>query len=146
MDNGRALLVVGGIVSGLIALLHVVLAIRPGLFRYIGPGGGSALTEKAIQGSSGIVVATIALALMFAVWALYGLSGAGIIGKLPLLRTALIGISVIYLLRAMFIVPETRMVLSEGYSPRFLVFSGIALVAGLLYLVGTLTLRQHALE
>ena len=146
MDSGRVLLLGGGIVSGLISLLHVVLALKPGLYRYVGPGGASGLTEKAIQGSTGIIVATVALAVMFAVWGLYGLSGAGIIGRLPLLRTGLIAIGVIYLLRALFIIPETRMVLSEGYPVRFVVFSGIALVAGLLYLVGTLVLRQRGLE
>jgi hypothetical protein len=133
----------GGVVSGLISLLHVVLALKPELYRDIGPGGGSVLTEKAAQGSIGIVAVTFALASVFAVWALYGFSGAGIIGKLPFLRTFIITIGVIYILRSLFIIQETRMVLSEGYPVRFLVFSGIALVAGLLYLVGVFTLRQE---
>ena len=145
MDSGRALLVVGGIVSGFISLLHVVLAMRPGLYRYIGPGAGSGLAEKAIQGSSWIVVAMVVLAAVFAVWALYGFSGAGLIGRLPLLRTGLIVIGAIYLLRALFIIPEIKMVLSEAYPVRFVIFSGIALLAGLLYVVGTLALRQDSL-
>jgi hypothetical protein len=142
METSRVLLIVGAVGSGLISLLHVVLALRPELWRYVAPGGTSALREMAIQGSTGTIVAAAALAVMFAVWALYGLSGAGAIGRLPLLRTGLIGIGVIFLLRGLFIVPETRMVLAEGYAVRFALFSAISLLAGLLYVVGALGLRQ----
>ncbi len=142
METSGVMLTIGAVISGLIALLHGVLAIRPGLWRYVAPGGTSAVREMAIQGSTGTMMATVALAVMFAVWTLYALSGAGAIGRLPLLRTGLIGIGVIFLLRALFIVPEARMVLVEGYSVRFVLFSGISLVAGVLYLVGAFMLRQ----
>jgi hypothetical protein len=63
-------------------------------------------------------------------------SGAGLIRPMPLLRTALILIGAIYLLRSLVIVTEISMVQSQGYPFQFVVFSAISLVAGLLYLLG----------
>jgi hypothetical protein len=51
-------------------------------------------------------------------------------------RGALILISAIYLLRALAIITEINMVINQGYPLRFVVFSIISLVAGLLYLFG----------
>ncbi len=96
------------------------------------------MAQKAAEGSSGTTIATAALALMFAIWAVYAFSGAGLIGVLPLLRTVLIVIGLIYVLRSLFLLSEIRMVLNEGYPFRFVVFSMISLVTGLLYLIGTL--------
>ena len=44
-----------------------------------------------------------------AVWAAYGLSGAGVIRRLPLLRLALVLISGAYLVRGLFGVPVERL-------------------------------------
>jgi hypothetical protein len=141
MAKAEHYLIAGGVASGLISILHVVLALEPALYRYIGPGQGSALAEMAEQGSSVTTIASVAIALVFAVWAIYAFSGAGLIGRLPLLRTALIAIGVIYVLRALFLPTEIRMVLAEGYPFRFVVFSSISLVTGLLYLIGVLKQR-----
>lgn len=140
MTKSNHWLIAGGVMSALISLLHVFLAVFPGLYRFIGPDQ-SALTEIAVQGSSITTVLSVALALLFAVWALYAFSGAGLIPPFPLLRIALIAISVIYLLRALFLLSEIDMVLNQGYPFRFLVFSTISLVAGLLYLFGILRRR-----
>jgi len=48
----------------------------------------------------------------------------------------LIAIGLIYILRALFIPTELNMVLKQGYPFRFVVFSTISLMAGLLYLTG----------
>jgi len=136
MVKPKHYLIAGGVISALISILHVVLALRPELYRYIGPGQESALAQMAEQGSSITTIATVALALIFAIWAIYAFSGAGLIGPLPLLRTALIAIGVIYILRALFLPSEINMVLTQGYPFRFVVFSTISLVAGLLYLIG----------
>jgi hypothetical protein len=144
MINAKSLLIAGGILTALISLLHVAMAIRPELYRYFGPGQGSGLAQMAVEGSRGTTIATAALAVIFAVWAIYAFSGAGLIGSLPLLRTALIAIGVIYILRSLFVVSEIRMVLTQGYPFRFVVFSTISLVAGLLYLIGILRLPRTA--
>jgi hypothetical protein len=88
------------------------------------------------QGSSVTTMASVALALIFAIWAIYAFSGAGLIRLLPLLRAALIVIGTIYILRALFLPTEINMVANEGYPFRFVIFSIISLVAGLLYLIG----------
>jgi hypothetical protein len=141
MNKPNPFLIAGGVMSALISLLHVVLAVKPGLYRYIGPDS-SALTDMAEQGAGIITGLTILLALIFAVWAMYAFSGAGLIRRLPLLRAGLITISAIYILRALFLPTEINMVLSEGYPFRFVVFSTISLVAGLLYLIGFLKQRK----
>jgi hypothetical protein len=88
------------------------------------------------QGSSITTIASVILALIFAIWAIFAFSGAGLIGRLPLLRAVLIVISVVYLLRALFLPLEINMVLTQGYPFRFVIFSTISLLAGLLYLIG----------
>jgi len=70
--------------------------------------------------------------------AVYAFSGAGLIRRLPLLRMVLAAIAVIYILRALFLLSEIKMVLDEGYPFRFVVFSAISLAAGILYLAGIL--------
>jgi len=140
MVKSNHYLIAGGVMSALISTLHVILAIYPALYRYIGPGQ-STVTDIATQGSVIITIASVALALIFAIWAIYAFSGAGLIRPLPLLRIALIAISVIYLLRALFLPSEISMVLNQGYPVRFIVFSTISLVSGLLYLFGLLRRR-----
>ena len=76
---------------------------------------------------------------MFAVWGAYGLSGAGVIGQLPLLRVALITIGIIYVLRSLMLPSELVQVLTSGYPFRFIVFSTGSLAMGALCLVGTWT-------
>jgi len=141
MTKRNPYLIAGGVMSALISLLHIILAVKPDLYRYIGPDS-SALTEMAGQGAGIITVLTVVLALIFAIWALYGFSGAGLIRRLPLLRAGLIAISAIYILRALFLPTEINMVLTEGYPFRFVVFSTISLTAGLLYLIGFLKQRK----
>jgi hypothetical protein len=143
MGKPRPILIAGGVISALISILHVILAVKPDLYRYVSPDQESALAQIAGQGSSLIIIATVVLALIFAIWAIYAFSGAGLIVRLPLLRLALIAIGVIYILRALFLPSEINMVLNQGYPFRFVVFSTVSLVAGLLYLVGILKLRRE---
>ena len=143
MGKPRPILIAGGVISALISILHVILAVKPDLYRYVSPDQGSALAQIAGQGSSLIIIATVVLALIFAIWAIYAFSGAGLIVRLPLLRGALIAIGVIYILRALFLPSEINMVLTQGYPFRFVVFSAVSLVAGLLYLIGIFKLRRR---
>jgi hypothetical protein len=135
MDKSGYCLILGGVASLLIALLHLALALRPQWYRTFGADELAQLHE---QGSPFTVLVTLGLALMFAAWGVYGLSGAGLIGPLPLLRTSLIAIGIIYILRSLMLPSELVKVLTGGHSFRFVVFSTGSLAAGLLYLVGTL--------
>ncbi|MGD8456592.1 MAG: hypothetical protein PVF83_09430 [Anaerolineales bacterium] len=132
-------ILIGAVLTTLIAILHIILVFKPALFRYISGGVESDLADMAIGGSNQTRLMTIGLAVIFAVWAIYGFSGAGLIGQLPLLRAGLILIGVIYVLRALAMPTEINMVMNQGYPVQFVVFSAISLVTGLFYLVGTFT-------
>ncbi len=133
MKQASAYLILGGGASLLLAVLHLVLAIRPQAWRYFGAGELSTLAE---QGSQWITPVTLGLVLLFATWGLYALSGAGAIRPLPLLRTVLIVISVIYILRGLALPFDLMKTVGGTHSIRFAVFSAGALVTGLLYLMG----------
>ncbi len=143
MVRQKYFLIAGGAISALISILHTILATKPELYRYIVPGQESALSLMAEEGSNLTMIASIFLALIFALWALYAFSGAGLIGSLPLLRKAIIAIGVIYVLRSLFLPAEINMVLTQGYPLRFVVFSSISLAAGLLYLIGIFKRKEQ---
>lgn len=128
-------LILGGVASFLIATLHLVFVLQPQWQRHF---GADELVQLAEQGSPFTVLVTFGLTLMFATWGAYALSGAGVIGQLPLLRISLIVIGVIYILRGLLLPSELVKVLQSGYPFRFVVFSTGSLAAGLLYLVGSL--------
>jgi hypothetical protein len=50
-------------------------------------------------------VYAVLIALLLFVWAAYAFSGAGLLRRLPLLRTGLVTISAVYLLRGLAPVP-----------------------------------------
>lgn len=142
MSKHNYFLIIGGVISALISILHVFLAIMPDFFRYVTPGETSGLSQMAEQGSSTTTVLSVILAIIFAIWAIYAFSGAGLIRPLPLLRVALVAIGAIYILRALFLPSEINMVMTQGYPFRFVIFSTISLVAGILYLIGFWKLKS----
>ena len=80
-----------------------------------------------------------AAALFPVLFALYALSGAGVIRRLPLLRTALIGIGSLFLLRGLFII--LTLLVALGILEGRVSLPGVAshlifLSAGLMYLGG----------
>ncbi len=83
-------------------------------------------------------VATLIIAGILSIWALYALAGAGVIRKLPLLRLALCAITAVYLLRGtvfLFLMPYF-----PGNSTTFwITSSAICLGFGIVHLIG---LRQ----
>ena len=136
MDISRYCLTLGSIASFLIALLHLALVFKPQWYRYF---GADELVQMHEQGSPFTVLVTLGLALMFALWGAYALSGADVIRQFPLLRISLIAIGVIYILRGLMLPSELLKVLQSGYPFRFVAFSTGSLGIGLLYLVGTLS-------
>ena len=82
-------------------------------------------------------VVTSAVVFALSLFSLYALSGANLIGRLPLLKLGLVVISAIYLFRGLAFV--LIMPLFPDNSLAFwLVSSGICLIIGILYFVGTL--------
>jgi hypothetical protein len=126
-------LVAGGWLSAAAALLHVGVIIGgPDWYRFF--GAGEAMARMAERGSPVPALVTLAIAMVLAVWAAYAFAGAGLIRRLPLMRTALVAISTIYLARGLLIVP----VLLQPAPAAFDVWSSlVVLVYGATYALGT---------
>src|SRR3546814_6551981 len=63
------------------------------------------MARAAARGDLRPTLITLAIGAILLVWAAYAFSGAGTLPRLPLLRTGLVVITVIYLLRALVFVP-----------------------------------------
>lgn len=131
---GRTWLTVAGILSALASLLHIgVILGGPSWYRFF--GAGEDMARAAERGSAMPVLVTLAIAAMLLVWALYAFSGAGLIRRLPLLRTGLVLIAAIYLLRALSLGP--LFLLKPRLVDSFAIWSSaIVLVYGLAYAIG----------
>ncbi|HVR95298.1 MAG TPA: hypothetical protein VMW27_01695 [Thermoanaerobaculia bacterium] len=136
--SGRRALAAGGLLSAGIALLHVVIIfVGAPAYRYF--GAGEEMAQKAAEGSYFPALLTAIVTLFFALFAFYGLAGAQVAPRPPLLRTGLIAIGAIYTLRGLLLAPQLAAYMSNAplLAPKDLVFSAVSLVIGLLYLLGT---------
>ena len=139
--RGGGWLFVGGILSAIAALLHLgCIAFGAAWFRFF--GAPEPLIVAYEQGDATLIWMTAAIAVVLAIWAAYAFSGAGKIVRLPLLRTALVAISAIYLARGAFLLPA----LILAPYPRYefdLWSSAIVLVYGVVHAVGTWRAWPH---
>lgn len=135
MTQDRTWLIVGGVLSAIAAVAHLaVIAGGPDWYRVFGAGEGMA--RAAERGELRPTLITIGIAVMLFVWAAYAFSGAGLIPRLPLLRTGLVAISAVYLLRGF--APVAILLFRPGLMSPFVWWSsGIVLVYGLGYAIGT---------
>jgi len=121
--------------SGAAALLHLGVIIGgPAWYRFFGAGEGMA--QLAEQGSITPALITAGIAAVLAVWAAYAFAGAGLIRRLPLMRTALVAITAVYLLRGLMLAPLFALA-PERIDPFTLWSSLIVLAYGITYAVGT---------
>ncbi len=128
-------LIAGGTLSAIAALLHVAIIFGgPDWYRFFGAGEGMA--RAAERGSAQPAIITLGIAAVLLVWSAYAFAGAGVIRRLPLLRTALVAISAAYLARALVPMPML-LFRPELIDPFVLWSSAIVLVYGLAYAVGT---------
>lgn len=63
------------------------------------------MARMAEAGSLYPALVTLAIAGVLFTWSLYALSGAGVIGRLPLLRSGLVAITAVYLVRGIGFLP-----------------------------------------
>jgi hypothetical protein len=117
--------------------LHVaILVMGPPWYRWF---GAPSLAAQIESGSVlGPTLLTLAVAAVFVVWAGYGLSGAGVVRRFPLLRIGLYTIAVIYLLRGVQVVLEVPAAAQGKLPARFAVFSAYSALAGVVYLLGAI--------
>ena len=135
MANGRNWLAVGGMLSAAAALLHVAV-IFGGADWYRFFGAGEDMARMAEAGSLRPHLITLGIVALLGVWAAYAFAGARMLPRLPLMRTALVLITAIYMLRAVSAVPV--LVLRPELVDAFLVWSSlIVLVYGVVHAVGT---------
>lgn len=128
-------LVIGGVLSVAASLLHIACIVGgPDWYRFLGAGEGMATMAE--QGSIVPTLITLGIAAVLAIWAAYAFAGAGLIPRLPLLRTGLVVISAIYLLRGLALIPA--LAINGGDVMPFILWSSlIVLVYGVAYAVGT---------
>lgn len=132
----RTWLIGGGVLSAIIAALHIaIIVVGPRGYVYFGAGD---LAPLAAAGSPAPALITAGLALLFGVWSWYAFAGAGIVRRPPMLLLGLWVIGAIYTARGVMVVPELLALLrdSETPPPRYAVFSLVSLTAGVAYLAG----------
>ena len=135
--QGRVLLLIAASVSFFVAVLHVVIAIiGPSAYTFF---GGERLARIAVSGSFAPVLQTLFLAAIHALFGLYGLSGAGVIRRLPLLTVGLFAIGGMYAFRGLSAIPQGLQILQDPDSLpfRMLFYSLVSLATGCAYIAGT---------
>lgn len=132
---GQKLLIVGGVLSLIASILHIGVIIGgPDWYRFF--GAGEDMAKMAEQGLMRPAIITSAIALVLAAWGYFAFAGAGLVWTPPLLRTGLIVISAVYLLRGLVLFP--MLILMFDKVDTFAVWSSIiVLIYGLFYAIGT---------
>ncbi|MCF6435860.1 hypothetical protein [Pseudoalteromonas sp. MMG022] len=133
-STGNKYLVTAAIACFVAALAHVGCIVFGGdWYRFFGAGEQMALMAE--QGLWYPTIVTTAIALLLSIWGLYGLSGAGVIKRLPFTKLALLLIACVFLLRGVCFVGLMPM-FPENSLTFWLVSSGICVFIGGLFAVG----------
>ena len=132
--NKRLWLKTAAGLSFFMAICQIVISLSPAAAAYF--AAPPPLLENRMQ----LFLVGEGAALIFAIFGLYALSGAGSIRHLPLLRLGLIGISSLYLLRGLFVILTVFTLL--GILQGEILIQGeistlVFLAAGIAYAVGT---------
>ncbi len=137
--QGKYWLILGGVFSAAIAILHTaIIFVGAPAYRYF--GAGEEMAQMASSGSVIPALVTFFIAVIFSIWGLYALSGAGLIRRLPLLPVGLIVIVSIYTLRGIGVIPQIVWLVNspKPIPPQDLIFSLVSLLVGIVYFVGTI--------
>lgn len=135
MTRSNPWLIAGGWLSLAASALHIGCIFGGGdWYRFF--GAGEALARADERGEWGPALLTFGIAAGLAIWAAYAFAGAGIIRRLPLMRTALVVISAIYLARGLMLVP-VMLKIPYRDAPFDYWSSLIVLIYGIVYALGT---------
>jgi len=135
MNRSSSLLILAGVLSFCAAIFQAVIAFVPEWSAAVG-GGDALVSNPPLLLALGLLVA-----LLLVIFGLYGLSGAGLIRRLPLLRFGLCAIGLLYSMVGINFIFQVLVMLgimpSTGPIPiiQLLVSSG-AFFAALSYLIG----------
>lgn len=135
MARGRAWLLLGGWLSVAAALLHLGCIVGGGdWYRFF--GAGEQVAGAADRGDAWPHLLTLGIAAVLGIWAAYAFSGAGIVRRLPLLRTGLVVITLIYLARGLVLV--SLLLTRPPAATSFDYWSSLIVLGyGLVYAIGT---------
>ncbi len=141
MQNGERWLRRGALLTGAASLLHLAIILGgPDWYRFF--GAGERMARLSARGSPYPAAVTLCIASVLGLWALYGLSGAGVVRRLPLLRPALVLISAVHFARGALGVPLVLFVESpyadelKGRMTFMVLTSLVCLFLGLCYALG----------
>jgi hypothetical protein len=128
------LLICGAVLSAIAAVAHVgCIVYGASWYRFFGAGEQMAIWAE--QGNIRSTIITSFIVIVLSTWSVYAISGAGLIGRMPLLKLGICVITGIYLLRGVggfFLITNPM-----GRSPEFWIFSSIiCLTVGLIHLFG----------
>ncbi|MEG3180329.1 hypothetical protein [Sphingomonas sp. LT1P40] len=134
-------LMAAGVANTIAALLHAGCIVGgANWYRFF--GAGERMARMVERGLILPHIYTAIIVLILTGWAAFAFSGAGLIGRLPLLRVGLAAISTIYLARAIL---GPFLLVSPDRSATFLwISSAIVLVIGLLHAIGTAQIWNSA--
>ena len=133
--SAKSVLILAALLSFGIALLHLVIigVGSPGYLYF----GAADMAKLSAQGSWIPALVTWGLTVVFIVFGLYALAGAGAIRGLPFVRAGVVVIGGIYTLRGLVVALDlVRLCRGAGYPGRQTVFSAVSLGVGVMYLVG----------
>ncbi len=135
MKTNNIVLLFAAILSFCAAIFQLVISLVPKWSAFF--GAGEELTSKPLL----LLLLGGLVAILLSTWGFYGLSGAGLIRRLPLLRLVIFLIGAIYIFRGLPIIMKllerVQFLPASGALelPTFLVCLG-ALIAGIFYWAG----------
>jgi hypothetical protein len=138
MMNSKQAFTYAGVFSLAVALFQAVITFSPSWSRYFGA------PEELVANTIVLIVAGLAAAVIFALFGLYALAGAGHIRPLPLLRLGVIVIGSLYTARGLMVIPQLLAMIgilrsSETIPPQAVISSLVSLFIGLLYFIGIIS-------
>jgi putative oxidoreductase len=145
--NGERWLRWGALLTGAASVLHLgIIFGGPDWYRFF--GAGERMARLSARGSVYPTFITAVIASILGLWALYGLSGAGVIRRLPLLRLALALIAGVYFARGTLGIPAVLFV-DDPYTNElkgrmtFMVVSSLTCIfLGLCYAFGAARVKR----
>ena len=135
MNRPSYLLILAGVLSFCAAIFQAVIAVVPAWSAAFGA------SEALVSNPPLLLALGLLVALLLVIFGFYGLSGAGVIRRLPLLRLGLLAIGLLYSLVGINFIFQVPVILgivpSAGPIPIHIVLVSFgALVACLAYLIG----------
>lgn len=135
-------LIIAGTSTFLLALFQAVITTVPSWALYFGAGKDVVSTLWLLY-LTGYLVAVI-----FVLFGLYAFLGAGKIRKLPFLRTILLFISLLFIIRGLLIIPQilnnTGIIrVSSIFPVQAVLSSAVSFIIGILYISGIVKARNY---